>query len=192
MFAALAIAATIVLEKGFLTLALAFIVLAMGYVYHKRPLAGMRVPAVILMIIWGLRVAADPRIVGGDLGTTPIFNWLLYGWGLSAAAFVGACYFFQPLKRTPWLTAIEAITIAVVSATIAVLLTHAWDPDQVFTVINTLPESAFLVLTGGGVALGLLHLRKRWQTTAELSVNWGIDILGYGGMALAIITLVFT
>ena len=29
----------------------------------------------------------EPRIVGADLGATPIFNWLLYGYGIPAAAF---------------------------------------------------------------------------------------------------------
>ena len=33
------------------------------------------------------RIAWEPRIVGGDVGTTPIFNWLLYGYGIPAAAF---------------------------------------------------------------------------------------------------------
>jgi len=33
------------------------------------------------------RIAWEPRIVGPDVGTTPIFNWLLYGYGISAAAF---------------------------------------------------------------------------------------------------------
>ncbi len=33
------------------------------------------------------RIGWDPRIVGGDVGTTPIFNWLLYGYGIPAASF---------------------------------------------------------------------------------------------------------
>ena len=33
------------------------------------------------------RIAWDPRIVGADLGTRPIFNWLLYGYGIPAASF---------------------------------------------------------------------------------------------------------
>jgi len=33
------------------------------------------------------RVGWEPRIVGPDVGTTPIFNWLLYGYGVPAAAF---------------------------------------------------------------------------------------------------------
>ena len=35
------------------------------------------------------RVGYEPRIVGADLGTTPIFNWLLYGYGVPAAVVLG-------------------------------------------------------------------------------------------------------
>ena len=34
-----------------------------------------------------LRIGCEPRIVGRDVGTTPIFNWLLYGYGVPAASF---------------------------------------------------------------------------------------------------------
>ncbi len=185
-FAALALAASIVLEKGFLTIALALIVLAMAYTYSHRPLKGMRAAAVVLMAIWAIRVLANPAIVGGDLGTTPIFNWLLYGWGLSTLAFIGACWFFRTGERDRWLTAIEGVTIAAGTITIAVLLIHAWNPAELFTEIDKLPEAAFITMTGAAVALGLLHIRAG----ESQSVNWGIDILGYGGMAAAVLTLV--
>ena len=33
------------------------------------------------------RVVYEPRIVGDEIGTMPIFNWLLYGYGIPAASF---------------------------------------------------------------------------------------------------------
>ncbi len=33
------------------------------------------------------RIAWDPRIVGDDVGTTPILNWLLWGYGVPAVSF---------------------------------------------------------------------------------------------------------
>ena len=38
--------------------------------------------AIILLVM--ARIALDPRIVGGDVGKTPIFNWLLWGYGVPA------------------------------------------------------------------------------------------------------------
>ena len=33
------------------------------------------------------RIAHEPRVVGDDLETTSIFNWLLYGYGVPALSF---------------------------------------------------------------------------------------------------------
>ena len=43
------------------------------------------------LIVLG-RLAWDPRIMGADVGTWPILNWLLLGYGAPAAAFLGAGY----------------------------------------------------------------------------------------------------
>src|SRR5262249_4307314 len=40
-----------------------------------------------LGIVVAGRLAYEPRIEGADLGTTPILNWLLFGYGVPAAAF---------------------------------------------------------------------------------------------------------
>ena len=185
-FATLALSVTIVLEKGFLTIALAMIVPAIAYVHSMRPMPGLKQLAIGLMAVWICRVAYDPAIVGGALGTTPIFNWLLYGWGLSSAAFITACILFKREDSDLWMDIVEGISIAVVTITIALLLTHAWEPSELFTITDTLVEAALLVMTSGGVALGLLHARRNQSR----SVNTGIDILGYAGMAIALVLLV--
>ena len=40
-------------------------------------------------------LATNRRIVGDDVGTTPIFNWLLYGYGVPAASFWYAGYLLR-------------------------------------------------------------------------------------------------
>jgi uncharacterized membrane protein len=85
--AALALALTFALEKGWLTIALALIVPGAAWIAEQRPLPWLRWLAAIMVGVVMARVAYEPRIVGADLGTTPIFNWLLYGYGVPAAAF---------------------------------------------------------------------------------------------------------
>jgi uncharacterized membrane protein len=46
-----------------------------------RTLVAVIVALVMARVLW------EPRIVGSNVGTTPIFNWLLYGYGIPAAAF---------------------------------------------------------------------------------------------------------
>ena len=85
--AALALALTMALEKGWLTVALALMVAGIAWVADKRPLPALRMLAAAVAVLVMARMAWEPRIVGPDVGTTPIFNWLLYGYGISAAAF---------------------------------------------------------------------------------------------------------
>ena len=85
--AALALALTMALEKGWLTVALALMVAGIAWVADKRPLPALRMLAAAAAALVMARIAWEPRIVGPDVGTTPIFNWLLYGYGIPAAAF---------------------------------------------------------------------------------------------------------
>src|SRR5262249_37110515 len=41
----------------------------------------------IIAVLLLARIAWDPRIVGDNVGTTPIFNWLLWGYGVPAVSF---------------------------------------------------------------------------------------------------------
>src|SRR6202035_4300094 len=84
---ALALAMTFALEKGWLTIALALTVPGIAWVAEQRPLPWLRWLAAIVVAVVAARVAYQPTIAGADLGTTPIFNWLLYGYGVPATAF---------------------------------------------------------------------------------------------------------
>jgi uncharacterized membrane protein len=85
--AALALAMTFALEKGWLTVGLALMVPGAAWIAEQRPLPWLRWFAAIMVGIVMARIAYEPRIVGDDIGTTPIFNWLLYGYGIPAASF---------------------------------------------------------------------------------------------------------
>jgi uncharacterized membrane protein len=85
--AALALALTFALEKGWLTIGLALLAPGAAWIAEKRPLPSLRWLAAIMAAVVAARVAYEPRIVGSELGTAPIFNWLLYGYGVPAASF---------------------------------------------------------------------------------------------------------
>src|SRR5262249_5088208 len=78
---------TMALEKGWLTVALALMVAGIAWAADKRPLPALRMLAAAVAVLVMARITWEPRIVGPDVGTTPIFNWLLYGYGIPAAAF---------------------------------------------------------------------------------------------------------
>jgi uncharacterized membrane protein len=95
--AAMALAFTMALDRGYLTVAFALTALATAiYAVLERIVLLRYVTAAIGFIVLG-RLAWDPRIMGADVGVIPIFNWLLLGYGVPALAFLGAGHV---LKRT--------------------------------------------------------------------------------------------
>ncbi len=177
----LALSVSVYFERGVLTLALALLVPIVAAIYNRTPLAALRPLAVIAALLWIGRVAWDPAIVGDDLGTMPVFNWLLLGYGVPTAGFAFAAWLFGTAKRDYWLEILEAITISSLAATIALLALHGLAPKELFTAPDTLGEAALLTMIGGGIALGLLRLGER---RSGFSVVWGATVLGIAGMAI--------
>lgn len=88
--AALAFALTASLERGYLTVALALAALGTAYIATLRDIPLLRHAVTALGLVVLARVAWNPRIMGAGVGATPIFNWLLIGYGVPAAAFATA------------------------------------------------------------------------------------------------------
>src|SRR5204863_442271 len=87
VFTPLALLLTFALEKGWLTIALALMSLGTAWISMQRPIPFLRSLSAVLAGIVVLRIAYEPRIVGNAVGTTPIFNWLLWGYGIPALSF---------------------------------------------------------------------------------------------------------
>jgi uncharacterized membrane protein len=85
--AALALALTAALDRGYLTVAFALAALGAAWVATKRDIPALRYAVTALGAIVLARVMIDPRIMGASVGATPILNWLLFGYGVPAAAF---------------------------------------------------------------------------------------------------------
>jgi uncharacterized membrane protein len=80
--AAFACALVFALDGGMLTVALALAALGTAYVAVRVDLAALRWCVAALGLLVAARLAYDPRIAGSALSATPIFNWLLFGYGI--------------------------------------------------------------------------------------------------------------
>lgn len=162
--AALALALTMMLEKGWLTVGLALMVPGIAYVQDKRPLPALRwLAAAILMLVLA-RIAWEPRIVGSDIGTTPIFNWLLYGYGIPTAAFWLAGHILRrraddvPARMMDSAALLFAVLLAVLE------IRHLINNGDVFRNAAGLSEVALHVCVGLAMTIGLERLRLRTQS----------------------------
>jgi uncharacterized membrane protein len=85
--AALALGFFFLLDRGLLTMALAMCALGAAFVSVRLSILALRYAVVALGFVIAARLAYNPRIIGPDISKTPIFNWLLLGYGTPALAF---------------------------------------------------------------------------------------------------------
>src|SRR5262249_13319426 len=102
---------TFALEKGWLTIALALMSMGTAWISLQRPVPFLRTLAAVLAGIVVLRIGYEPRIAGDAVGTTPIFNWLLWGYGIPALSFWTGSYFLRQRAADAPLRTVESAAI---------------------------------------------------------------------------------
>jgi uncharacterized membrane protein len=182
--AALALALTLALEKGWLTIGLALMVPGAAWIAEKRPLPWLRWLAAIMVAIVVARIADEPRIVGTDLGTTPIFNWLLYGYGVPALSFWVAGWLLR--RRADDLPArmVDAGAILFTVLLVVLQIRHYVTGGDIYQPVNDIMEAAIDVNAGLALTIGLERVRGR---TGSIVHNVGALLLA----ALTLLAIVF-
>ena len=152
---ALALALTFALEKGWLTIALALMSMGTAWISMQRPIPFLRWLAAILAGIVVLRIGYEPRIVGDAIGTTPIFNWLLWGYGIPALSFWTGSYFLRRRGDDAPLRTVEAAAILFTVLLAFMEIRHAVNGGQVYRVDTSLAEFGLQVCVTLAMAIGL-------------------------------------
>jgi uncharacterized membrane protein len=158
---ALALALTFALEKGWLTVALALMSLGTAWISMQRPIPFLRSLAAILAGIVVMRIGYEPRIVGDAVGTTPIFNWLLWGYGIPAASFWTASIFLRRRGDDAPLRTVESAAILFTVLLAFMEIRHAVNGGDVYRDTAGLIETALQVCVALAMAIGLERLRIR-------------------------------
>jgi uncharacterized membrane protein len=159
--AALALALTFALEKGWLTVGLALMAPGAAWIAEKRPLPWLRWLAAIMAAVVLARIAYEPRIVGDDIGTTPIFNWLLYGYGVPALAFWVGGWLLR--RRADDLPARIVDSGAILFTVLLVVLEvrHYITGGDIYRAGNEIIEIAIDVNAGLALTIALERIRGR-------------------------------
>ena len=159
--AALALALTFALDKGWLTIALALTSTGAAWVSTQRPIPFLRVLSSILAAIVVLRIGYEPRIVGSAVGTTPIFNWLLWGYGVPALSFWAGSILLRRRADDASLRSVEAAAILFTVLLVFLEIRHAVNGGDVYRASAGLTETALQVCAALAMAIGLERLRVR-------------------------------
>jgi uncharacterized membrane protein len=185
---ALALALTFALEKGWLTIALSLMSMGTAWISMQRPIPFLRWLASILAGIVVLRIGYEPRIVGDAVGATPIFNWLLWGYGIPALSFWTASHFLRRRGDDAPLRAVEAAAILFTVLLAFMEIRHAVNGGDVYRDTAGLTETALQVCVALAMAIGLERLRIRTRSVVH---NFGAVVLTvFAGLA-AVFGLLF-
>jgi uncharacterized membrane protein len=161
--AALALALTLALEKGWLTVALALMVPGIAYVAQQRPVPMLRVLAAAVGVLVLLRVGIKPHITD-DVGTTPIFNWILYGYGVPAAAFWLAAHLLRKQADDVPCRTVESLAITFTALLCSLQIRHYVNSGDIYREASGLTELALQVSVALAMAIGLERVRLRTQS----------------------------
>jgi uncharacterized membrane protein len=152
-----------------------------AWVAEQRTLPWLRWLAAIMVAVVVARVGYEPRIVGTAIGTTPIFNWLLYGYGIPAAAFWVAGWLLR--RRADDLPArmVDAGAILFTVLLAVVEIRHYVTGGNIYGYrpLSDLTEDMLYVNVGLAMTIGMERVRART----------GSIVHNAGALAIAALTL---
>ena len=138
------------LAEAWLTIVLAAHLPAIGWVESRIRLPALRWAALAVAAVVLARLILNPDVLDYPLGTTPVFNWLLYGYGVPAAAFVVATRQFGASRDDALVWVLEAGSILFSLMLLTLELMHA--------IYGRLDVDPFADFVGGAALIALWHV----------------------------------
>jgi uncharacterized membrane protein len=146
------------LSRGYLTVAFALAALGTAWVATLRdiPLLRYAVTAIGLVVLG--RIAWDPVIMGADVGRTPIFNWLLLGYGVPAVAFAAAAMLLRTRAQDLAVRLSESLAILFAALLFYFQIRHALNDGDPLKPASGHVEMGLFALTSLGFSYVLTRL----------------------------------
>ncbi len=187
--AAVTLSLVMILHDFWLTVAIALQLPALAWIERRTRVPEMRLIALALVVTVLVRLVLNPGIAGYDIGTTLIFNDLLYGYGVPLLAFRVAQLMFQANRKDatapqspPGLLAdlLEAGWIAFMVLLVSLELRHWVGGGTLIDHQYQALEQGLQVLWWGGLALVLMRADRN-RLSPIISAAWKIlAVLAFG------------
>ncbi len=181
------VAAAIPMEfsREWITVAYAVELAAVAAIAARLDLRAMRLLCWPLLAVVVVRFVLNPEVLKYPLGVTPIFNWILWGYGISIAALAVGLRFLRPTGDVRLVRAVEA-TIALLAFVLATLEVRSlFQPGSMATPDAGFTERSFYVAIWGAFALAALWMARRRPDPVALWA-WRLS----GGLAVAVVLIV--
>ncbi|PSC03158.1 DUF2339 domain-containing protein [Alsobacter soli] len=122
---ALALGLTMALEKGSLTAALALSALGAAWVTTQARLGLLRYAIGVLGVVVAARLGWNTALIGDDIGSLPVLNWLLWAYGVPALAFALASVLLRRQRDDQVVALTEALALALAALLVFFEIRHA-------------------------------------------------------------------
>ena len=155
--AAVALALVFYLDRGYLTVALAVAAFATAYMADLKGIPALRSAVVALGVAVLARVIWDPRIMGEAIGTTPIFNWLLFGYGVPALAFFASARVLEKTAKDKASGLSDALALVFAGLLAFFEIRHLLHGGDVFAAHTDHVELGLMLLVALGFAYALMR-----------------------------------
>ncbi len=174
---------TTLLRAGWLSVALALQLPALAWIAARLRVPELRWAAGMIAGVTILRLLLNPWVFDYDLGTTPIFNGLLYVYGVPALAFLAAAYMLARTGRDWVVLVLEVGVLAFGTFLVTAEIRHWNGGGNLDGGPNGLLELALHAAAWLSISLALYDRALLLDTPV---VRWGWKILGTLGAIAAI------
>jgi uncharacterized membrane protein len=183
------VAAAIALElrREWITVAYAVEFAAVAVVAARLGLNAMRQLCWPLLAAVVVRFVLNPEVLSYPLGVTPVFNWILWGYGLSIAALVVGLRALRPSGDERLLRATEAAIGLLAFVLLTLQVRSLFHHDAMAAREADFMERTFYVLVWGAFALAALWMAR---TRHDVVALWAWRISGALAVALVLIVQV--
>jgi uncharacterized membrane protein len=184
--ASLAAGLTFAFDRGVLTIALALSALGTAVIAERIRVPALRWMVGALGVAVAARLAWDPSVVRGEIGTTPIFNWLLWGYGVPAVAFLLAARVLSRGGRDWVVRFVESLGFVFAALLVFLEIRHALHAGDPFALRSSHLEAGLVVTEALAFTLLMVRLDLFRPDSLYRIASLLLGALALAGAALAL------
>ena len=173
------------LEREWITVAYAIELAAVAAIARTLGLLAMRQLCWGLLAVVAVRFVVNPEVLQYPRGVTPVFNWILWGYGISIAALVVGAHFLRQVRDDRLVQATESLAVLLGFVLVTLEVRSLFQPGAMDAPTSSFLERAVYVVVWGGFALVALW---RARQSRDLVALWTWRLVG--GLALGVALLV--
>ena len=163
------IAAAIPLElsREWITVAYAIEFAAVAAIAARLDLLAMRQLCWPLLAVVVVRFVLNPEVLKYPLGVTPIFNWILWGYGISIAALVVGLRFLRPTGDERLVRAAEAAVALLAFVLVTLEVRSLFQPGSMAA-----PDAGFMERSFYVAGVGRLRAGRALDGAHRAAIRW--------------------